>query len=191
MNRQNRASELDLWLLEQTHPRRRRAWQIRLTATGTAALIGGGTAIGSIAAGVAMFEAVQSGDRAVLATSTTEAHVKPRGLPGDRVRWESPVAWTDESGRTHRGTVEVSYRLPAGRPLPAGLAADGTLRQQPVPVVEAALRGILTAAAVAAVGGLVLRWVVPVGRRRAEDARLQSWDGAWADWNLGPLGREK
>lgn len=190
MNSQNRASDLDLWLLEQTHPSRRRAWQIQLTAMGTAALIGSGTVIGSIVAGVAVFEAVQSGDRTVLATSTAEAHVKPQGLPGDRVRWESPVAWTDESGRTHRGTVEVSYGLPAGRPLPAGLASDGTLRQQPVPTVEAALRGILTATAVTVVGGLVLRWVVPVGRRRAESARLQSWDSAWADWNPRPPGRE-
>ncbi|MGQ0842774.1 MAG: hypothetical protein ACT4QF_01440 [Sporichthyaceae bacterium] len=190
MARQRPADEFGLWLLEQSHPLRRRARRIQFTAYGLAAFIAVGTGLGSIVAGVAVFDAVKSEDREVVATTTAEAHVRPRDLPGDRVRWAAPISWTDGAGTVHRGTVDVSFQVPAGARIPAGLAADGTLRQEPVPPAEAGLRGLLTATAVAAVGALVFRGVLPAGRRRAEAARVESWEGAWAGWNPRPRSQE-
>jgi hypothetical protein len=190
VDRRESADDFGLWLLEQSHPQRRRARRIQFAAYGLAAAIGVGTGVGSVVAGLAVFEAVHSDDRVVAATSTAEAYVRPRDLPGDRVRWATAVKWTDEAGKVYRGTVDVASQLPAGTRVPAGLASDGVLRQEPVPAAEAALRGLLTATAVAMAGALVLRAVVPAGRRRAEEARVQSWEAAWTDWNPRPRSQE-
>ncbi len=186
MHCQEPADDLALWRLEQTHPSRQRARRIQVTAFGLAALIGTATTVGAIVAGVAVFESSRTADREVVATTAAEAHVRPRDLPGDRVRWAAPVTWTDSSGAVHRGTVDVAYQLPAGAPVPVGLASDGSLRKQPVPIGEAALRGFLTVTVIGAAGALVVRGIVPSARRRAEDARIHSWERSWADLNRRP-----
>lgn len=190
MHTQQPVDDLALWRLEQTHPARLRARRIQYTAYGLAALIGTGTVVGAIAAGVVVFEATRDTNDDVVATTEAEAHLRPRDYPGDRLRWAAPIVWIDAAGVAHRGTIDVTHQLPAGARVPAGLAPDGTLRSEPVPMAESALRGVLTASVIGAAGALVVRVIVPAARRRAESGLVQSWDLTWADWNSRSHGQE-
>ncbi|HEX3827471.1 MAG TPA: hypothetical protein VHV82_09395 [Sporichthyaceae bacterium] len=164
-------------------PLRRRGGRIRIAAWALAGPAALGTTAGAIAVGVWVFDSVRDPDRTVPATTARQALL----LPADRYtampRWVVPVAWSERSGKVHRGTVKVSSRLNAGVAIPVGLAPDGSLRHQPPPVADAWVRGALTGLAVEAAGGAAVWSAVSAARRAAERTRLGSWDTAWTHWD--------
>lgn len=183
MRHGKRAGDDNLGRLARRHPLRRRAERIRHTARGLAALLGIGVAASAVAAGVVVFHTVRDPDRAVSATTEAQAYLRPSPVYGVMARWAAPIIWRDAAGVAHRGTVDVSSRLPAGVRVPAGLSAAGTLRHQPPPIADAWVRALLTGGVLAGAGVLVARRALPAAHRTADRAQLDSWDQSWAQWN--------
>jgi hypothetical protein len=183
VRRRGRRDGAELRRAAGANPLRRRGGRIRVAAWTLAVPAVLGLSATAIAVGVWVFDSVHDPDLTVTATTARQAFL----LPADRYtampRWVVPVAWSERSGKVHRGTVKVSSRLSAGVAIPVGLAPDGSLRHQPPPVADAWVRAAVTGLAVEAVGGAAVWSAVSAARRAAERTRLGSWDTAWAQWD--------